>query len=118
MTVLDPIYYAIYRKVGLFVPDSTTEGSKNDHLMSGFKLIEGAKSDAKFDPEKEKPKTDRCAVGFYQNHNIVLTASVLNKELAKKISQSQSRTMSIIKYKKSKVGLNNDLKFNYLAQYS
>jgi hypothetical protein len=96
----DPIYYAIYRQVNIFVPNSTDESSKQHHLISGFQMLE-TESGKTFDPEKEKPKTDRCAIGLYQNHNIVLTATIINKN----VSQPQSKTMAVLKYRKSKVDL-------------
>ncbi|KAI6218183.1 hypothetical protein M3Y99_01722600 [Aphelenchoides fujianensis] len=95
-----PIYYAIYRNVNIFVPNSTDEASKKHHLVSGFAIDEEAEESGKtFDPEKEPPKYERCAVGFHQNRNRVLSATMINKTLP----STSSKTMAVLRYRKEGV---------------
>ncbi|KAI6219231.1 hypothetical protein M3Y95_01117400 [Aphelenchoides besseyi] len=94
----NPVYYAIYRNVNIFVPNSTDEESKQHHLVSQFAVNE-KESGKKFDPEKEPVKPQRCAIGFHQNRNRVLSATVIDKTEYKE----SSKTMAILRYRKKDV---------------
>jgi hypothetical protein len=96
-------------QVNLFVPNSTDASSEQKHLVSGFELTEDSSfgmaemsgnelemTGGKLEPDKHPPKTERCAVGFYQNRNRVLTATIINRTL--------STPKAVLRFKKSLVG--------------
>ncbi|KAI6242566.1 hypothetical protein M3Y99_00223400 [Aphelenchoides fujianensis] len=95
-----PIYYAIYRNVNVFVPNSTDESTKQHHLVSGFYINHAAEATGqKFDPEHEPPEFERCAVGLHQNRNRVLSATVINQTFF----DEGAKTMAVLQYKKEDV---------------
>lgn len=80
----------------MFVPNSTDEGSKKNHLTTKFRVFGEEEEEQEFEPDKNPPKTDRCAVGYYQDRNLVLTATIMSN------SETQAKR-AVMRYKKSQI---------------